>query len=127
MTKAMTGLRDDLIFQKVATYPYNFLILPNSPASGKIQIVPHGFAPVQPGVPPIVAGVSANQRSLPFKAFDPEEEVSSLLEPPMATKTRSQHGKKIPAIKQFLRVKGANGITRHKGQTTGESVDELTN
>ncbi len=85
----------------------------------------HGFTLAQPGLPPIVAGVSGNQRSSPFKAFDPKEAVPSL-EPPV-TKTRSHGSKKITTIEQFLKVKGANEIKQLKGPTTGESVQGLTN
>jgi hypothetical protein len=121
----MTGLRDDLIFQ-AATYPYNFLILPDSPESGKIQIMHYGFTLAQPGVLPIVAGVLGNRRSSPFKAFDPKEAVSSLEVP--VTKTRSQGSKTTPTIEQFLKVnKDADELKRLEGPATGESVERLTN
>ena len=117
MTLAMTGLRDNSIFW-VVTYPHNFLLLPESPESGNIQIIHQGFTLALLGVPPIVAGVSWNRRSSPFKAFDPDEAVSSL-EPP-TTKTRSNSSKKIPTIEQFLKVKSTNELKRLEGPSTGE-------
>jgi hypothetical protein len=76
-------------------------------------------------MPPIVAGVLGNQRSSPFKAFDPDKAVSRL-EPPV-TKTRSHRSKTIPTIEQFLKVKVANELKQLKGSTTGENIDGLTN
>jgi hypothetical protein len=140
MTHTLNQIGDELVLI-MATLPHNFIILPGSTVQGKILLLlDHCFIVSETtGERPILVGVNGNQKSSPYKAFDPNDATVSLISPravapPPGVSTQStslesndsQASKtSIPTLQQFLEVDYGNAFNGLTGIGSGEKVETL--
>ncbi len=89
---------------EVATYTYNFILLSGTPASKKVQMIPHCFTTRDSNRSSIITGVAGDMKTAPLKSLHPREATSNLIAHRTSARSTSARTH-IPSIEQFLNCK----------------------